>query len=213
MLPLFVFYDDFQANPALSPHPHKVGATYISVPCIPPPCQSVIKHIFLSVLFETDARAEFGNQKTFAPLVKDLSILEKKGILVNTGTRLVRVYFLLGLLTGDNLGLHCLCGVVEGFSANFPCRFCKADKKNVRVMITEDETVLRTQKSFEEDLAVGNVTLTGVKEYCVFNSIPSFEVSEKIFVDPMHDLLEGIAHYDMLVILRHFVNDVKFYSW
>ena len=40
------------------------------------------------------------------------------------------VYGTIVQVTGDNLGLHCLFGFVESFSARYCCRFCLAEKED-----------------------------------------------------------------------------------
>lgn len=40
----------------------------------------------------------------------------------------IRIYFALGLLLGDNLGLNGILGFVESFNAYYSCRLCKAFK-------------------------------------------------------------------------------------
>lgn len=55
------------------------------------------------------------------------------------------------------------------------------------------------------DLALANSSLSGIREECVFNKITSFHVIDNAYVDIMHDILEGIAHYDMIPIINHFI--------
>lgn len=65
--------------------------------------------------------AELGQQKVFEPLVKDLKILESRGITVGGHN----VKGSLAYISGDNLGSHFLGGFVENFSrATYLCCYC-----------------------------------------------------------------------------------------
>ena len=37
----------------------------------------------------------------------------------------------------------------------------------------------------------------------IFNVVPSINFIEMLFVDGMHDCLEGVGHYSMILILKH----------
>lgn len=205
VLPLIIYYDDWEPNNPLGPHSEKIGAVYATVACLPPECQSKLDNIFLTLLFHCDDRKHYGNKKTFSPLIDELIFLETTGIQVNIMAEEKKIYFVTGLLTGDNLGVHSMCGFVESFSANFMCRFCKVSKIVTEVQCIEDKSLLRTSENYYNDLAIKNTKLTGIKEECVFNVVPSINIIEMPFVDEMHDCLEGVAHYSMIAILKHFL--------
>lgn len=57
-----------------------------------------------------------------------------------------------------------------------------------------------------------NEKITGIKENCVFNSIPSFHVTNNYYFDIMHDIFEGVCRYDISKILVHFIEKSKFFS-
>lgn len=180
------------------------------IPCLPPECVSRLTNIFLTLLFQSQNRKEFGNKKTFAPLIEELNFLEQNGITIAVNGNTYKIYFVLGLLIGDNLGLHAICGFLESFRANYACRFCKLHRTFSQTTCVEDDTVLRTHTSYTTDVAVANSALTGIKEECVFNEVNSFYVTENTYIDIMHDVLEGIAHYDMIPIISHFVEICDF---
>jgi hypothetical protein len=78
--------------------------------------------------------------------------------------------------------------------------------KDLRKTERENPDVLRTEANYKEDVEVANKTLTGVAELCVFNSIPSFNVWENWTLDLMHDIIEGVAHYERCEILLYGLN-------
>lgn len=45
----------------------------------------------------------------------------------------------------------------------------------------------------------------GVNENCILTSIPGFEVTKSLLHDPMHDILEGVARYELRAMLHLFV--------
>jgi hypothetical protein len=103
----------------------------------------------------------------------------------------------------DNLELHEVLGFVQSFSANYSSRICKIHEHQLKVSWEEDN--FRTKTSFDEVIEIGNVSLTGVKDECVFNQLDSFKVWENFSCDIMHVLLEGVFHYDLSLIINHFI--------
>lgn len=56
-------------------------------------------------------------------------------------------------------------------------------------------------------MALGNPQETGNRGKCAFNTIPSFHVIDNLSVDVMHDVVEGICHYDMANSILHFIEN------
>lgn len=50
-----------------------------------------------------------------------------------------------------------------------------------------------------------NLSLTGIRQECVFNKIPSFHVTENFAVDITHDIFEGVAIFDFIEIFCQFI--------
>lgn len=63
--------------------------------------------------------------------------------------------------------------------------------------------MLRSYENYSSDIATQNVSLTGIKEECLFNSVRSYHVVENCTVDVMHDYAEGQSHYVMIEVLKH----------
>lgn len=218
VLPIDFYFDDVEPNADLGPHSEKLGAGYVIVPVLPPACQSKLENIFLAILIDADDRKSCApgkisyNSEVFKPVVKEFNYLETKGILCKTtdiGER--RVFFVLNVVRGDNLGVHGILGFAEGFTANFPCTICRAPKLLTQCMTQEDESLLRTVGNYSEDLALGNLSLTGIKENCVFNSVRSYHVAQSQSVDLLHDGPEGISHYVLIPVLKHCIES-KYFS-
>lgn len=171
VLPLFLYYDDFEAGnpPGAHAGTNKIGGTYISVPCFPPQYQSSLLSIFHALLFYSKDREEFGNFAIFRPLIEELRNLELEGIELDLPQGKTTIYFKLGLILGDNLGLHSLLGLVECFRANYCCRFCRMDAQQRSLATLEDEYFSRNVINYNSDLAKNDLNSTGIKRECVLS--------------------------------------------
>jgi len=214
ILPIFLYYDDFEVNDPLGSHAgsQKLGAVYFSIPCIPPELASSLDYIYLTLLFKTDDKNEFGNFQTFKELISELNYLENVGITIQIENTDHQIFFSLGLILGDNLGLHSILGFTESFVSNFPCRFCKLPKELCRVTTVQCTDSLRNVQNYANDVNTNNMSLTGVKENCVWNNLSSFHVTENYSVDIMHDLFEGVCKYEISGILYKMIVDLKYFS-
>lgn len=203
VLPLNVFIDGFECNNPLGSHSLTLDGVYTSLPCLPPEFQTAMENIFLAQIYPASIRKEVTDDKVFAPLISQLTFLEKEGILVKTPDGEKKIYIVTALLLGDNKGLQSVSGFMEGFTANYFCRFCKTQKNVTYTQTVQDDTMLRTRESYDEDVLVNNSEVTGVHFDSAFNKIPSFHVTSNLVVDHFHDFAEGIAHYVLLHVLRH----------
>lgn len=53
--------------------------------------------------------------------------------------------------------------------------------------------------------------MSGVKEECRYNVIPSFHVSKNVFCDIVHDPLEGVCRYVMLKVVKYLTVSKHFF--
>jgi len=188
---------------------NKMGATYFSLPCIPPQFFSKLDNIFLTLLFNEKDRIEFGNKSAFLPPIKELKFLESNPVFKTCDDNDIYICFM--LMTGDNLGIHEICGFVESFVANFPCRVCKISRNLLRETITEIDNLLRTRTNYEIDLRLGDVSQTGINEECIFNCLKNFNLFDNLAFDIMHDIFEGVCQYDLSQILLHYIYETKLF--
>lgn len=205
-LPIVIYFDDLKPLNALGSHSgiYKIGGVYISIACLPPQIQSKLKSIYLAMFFFTDDRRKFGNTRIFQPFIDILNKLQREGIDVQHN-QIKKVKLIPIAILGDNLGLNSILGFVESFSSNFYCRFCKSPKSENQKNIEENKMVLRNINSYDIDVQTKNVTLTGIQENSVWNNLDNFHVVDNFGVDIMHDLLEGVCHYDLLNIIEKMI--------
>jgi len=118
-------------------------------------------------LFHSSDRQKFGNNIIFRPLIDKLNYLKETGIEINTAKFEGNIKFELGLIVGDNFGVHIITGFVESFSSNYPCRMCKIKKEDMRKQCYADMTLQRSWEQYTSDVSEGDVTRSGIKEACI----------------------------------------------
>ncbi|KAG8180985.1 hypothetical protein JTE90_024733 [Oedothorax gibbosus] len=165
-LPLFLFGDDYTCGNVLGSHGtiHKLGAM-----------------------------KEVKNDKMFAVLIDEFKFLAETGIHVNVPEFTGLVHFSLGLLIGDNLGLHEMAGFAGGFTANHPCRICTISRQEMFTKCDDKSLLLRNKENYNLAIEQASLYETGINEPCVWNSIPNFHATENLGVDIMHDMMEGTS--------------------
>ncbi|CAI6372005.1 unnamed protein product [Macrosiphum euphorbiae] len=57
-----------------------------------------------------------------------------------------------------------------------------------------------------------DVSVTGIKEPCIWNDVGSFNVTTNYSVDIMHDMAEGVCKYDVGLILKEMIYNLKYFS-
>ncbi|CAI6367798.1 unnamed protein product [Macrosiphum euphorbiae] len=202
VVPIFLFFDDYEIGNPLGSHSgiHKLRAVYLSIPCLPPHQKSSLNTIFLALLFHSSDRQKFGNNVIlFKPLIDELNYLRNTGIEIETDDLKVNLKFELGIIIGDNLGIHSITGFVESFSSNHPCRVCNIRKEELRKQCYADDNLLRTVEQYNIDVNEGDVSNSGVKEKCVWHDVIGFNVLDQVGVDIMHDILEGVGKQQLLL--------------
>lgn len=133
-----LFYDDFEvANPVGSKRGiHKLGAIYFTLRNFSPKWNACLANIHLRALFHAQDLKHYGLRAILASIVRDIKVLESGGFVVPLYSGCVHGSVV--HVTGDNLGLHSLFGLVESFSARYCCRFCLAEKYDFQAEFSED---------------------------------------------------------------------------
>lgn len=209
-IPFFLYFDDFEINNNLGSHCESVCGIYYSFP-LSNTC-SKLDRIFVAGFIKSQDLKEFGNDASLKYLISQLNEMENDGVILNTEDGCVKARFILGLILGDNLGLNSILGFSRSFSSTFFCRFCKTPKKKTHTMILEEHSYLRNIKNYEDDTENNCVAETGIIENSPLNRLISFHVIDNFAVDMMHDIFEGICHYDICHIIKHYTEKVKLFS-
>lgn len=210
VFPYFLYFDDFEVNNPLGSHASSLLGIYYSFPTAPVALRHKLSNIFVAALFRTHDVKKFGNDKCFFNLIDILNDLEKNGLEIETKSGTKTVYFVLGLIVGDNLALNNILGFSRSFSSNYFCRFCKANKLETRHSFTEEINKLRNKTNYTDDIITNNVNETGIRENSIFNNIGTFHVTDNFAVDILHDIFEGILKYDFCNIILLFIRKKTF---
>lgn len=207
ILPLYMYYDDFETGNPLGTQAgvHKLGGIYISFAALEQKYASRLENIFLWGLIYSSDKAFFSNAEIFRPFIDELKFLESKGITINGQ----KIYFVVPLLLGDNLGISSIIGMTESFSSNYFCRACFSHKSATKNMAVEDLNTLRDKYNYDMHL---QEKTHGVKDYCVWNDLSYFHNTENIHFDLMHDLYEGVCRYDFGKILKDLIFEKKYFT-
>lgn len=212
LVPFFLYVDDFEINNPLGSHggTHSITGIYYSFPTISSSVKLV--DIQIGALIRSCFIKEYGNSLCLNLLITHLTDLEKNGILIHTEDGEFKVYFVLGLILGDNLGLNSVLGFCKGFSSSYYCRFCKSHKSENISLGLELTSKLRTLENYEVDVKINDVSQTGINSESIWNTLPSFHVTENYSCDLMHDLFEGVCHYNISQVLLDFIEKKKYFT-
>lgn len=216
VLPLFIGIDDLEINNVLGSHAglNEMGAVYATIPCLPPEFFSQLENIFLVYLYNSqDRKAVMGNKEVFSHLVQELNYLAREGIEIKTDDEEndLKIYFVVGLILGDNKGLNEVLGFSGSFSANFYCRFCKRHKSDCANDVEEKPDFARQVLDYENDVSSG-LRSTGVNERSVWVELDYFHPVENFASCTLHDFDEGVSKYAMIEICKYFIFEVKVFS-
>ncbi|XP_056439497.1 uncharacterized protein LOC130376301 isoform X1 [Gadus chalcogrammus] len=208
-LQIQVYYDDFEtANPLGSKAGlHKLGCLYFTLRNLPPHLNSSLMNIHLISLFHSQDAKKYGLNKILKPFIDDVKKLEVYGMEVSFTKE--HLYGTISQITGDNLGLNGILGYVESFSATYYCRFCVTDKATAQSVFCEHDprVILRSKELNEQHYThlenTGDGSCYGIKRNSILNELRYFSVVDNVVVDIMHDLLEGVAQYEVKLLFDY----------
>lgn len=201
VLPYFLYIDDSEVNNPLGPHADPITFIYYSFPVI----QN--SEIILGSLLKGKDYKEYGNQQCLQALVNQIRCLEDDGLLIMTTEGQKHVYFILGIILGDNLGINTILDFTTSFNHTYFCR----PKISTHTMCIDNPNSYRNLENYSEDVDADDIDSTGIKKASIFNEINSFHATTNFSVDIMHDMFEGACHYDLCHIIRHMINS-KYFS-
>ena len=191
---------------------NKLGATSTSIPCFPPELTSQLQSIFLSHLCYAKDRNYCSHEEIYKILISELHELRREGVIINAKGKQYRIYFQLGLILGDNLGLNQILGFVSNFGSGKACRIYRASSHQIKTLTSEQSNLLRTIENYEKDCTEKNQQESGILRKCIFLELDDFRVTENITLDMIHDIFEGVANDTMVNILNDLIYHVKAFT-
>lgn len=212
VIPFVLYFDDFEVNNPLGSHAgnDSICAIYYSFPTLPQHLLSSLKYIFVAGFIKSKYIKEQGNSACFYKIIEDIKFLEENGINICSANAIKKVYFILGLVLGDNLGMKSIFGFTKSFNCDKYCRLCCRSKADMQNDVQEFPSYMRNFENYFEDVEKDDVKTTGIKENSIFNEIASFHVTQNISADIMHDLFEGVCQYEVSQILLSLMDDKIF---
>lgn len=208
-LSLSLYQDEYETNNPLGSHKGigKLGAVYCFPSCLPLALQSKVENIFLLTLFRANDLNRVPAHMLFSKAIAELKFLEENGITVDTDEGPLTIFFSVAVLMGDNLAVNFMLGFTTGFSAKYPCRFCKVHGDDINKVFKECDCELRTEESYQQDLMLDNLTKTGIKRQSLLSDLKTNSALGLMALDIAHDINEGTFEYDFGLILYHFIKD------
>lgn len=209
------YFDGFQPFNSIGKHstPYAVDAVYFQVGPLPLFMSSKLSTIFTSQLSFSGDRKLFNNERIFRLHIEELKDLYHEGFTValrNGQTKTIK--FVPHVFRGDNKSIKEAMGFVESFNTFFPCVSCKADKNKIKSQVQIDNDLLRTRESIVEDVEINSYQQTGIKEASLWMELENFCPSINAAVDIMHDMAEGVIHYDISQVLFHFIKTKNLFT-
>ncbi|XP_062563282.1 uncharacterized protein LOC134226488 [Armigeres subalbatus] len=214
VIPLNLFFDDFTTKDTASPHASRTSVlgVYYYIPCLPGFILAKLANILVAGYILSEDRKEYENEELFSNLVEVLIDLELNGVNITHNGANVTLHFMVGFITGDNLGISGILDLVESARANFYCRLCKRNREQREKDTVEYEESFRTIDGYDQDLRQNDVSSTGIHKNSIFNSIPSYHVVSNVYFDLMHDLWEGVCMYGLAHCQNYFIKVKKMFS-
>ena len=209
VIPVLLYSDDYETGNPLGSRKgtNKLTAFYVSLICLPTKFQSSLSNILLAACAKRTVVAEYGIDSVLSVMVQDFKVMEREGIHVSCSSYTGIVKPVLFQVIGDNLGLHELLGFAGSFSANYSCRYCKVSKVVLHNQLEEDTSLLRNIDNFNEDLAINDISKTGIKRSSELNKLDDFHVCDNYAPDVMHDFLEGILPLEFKLVMAVLIEE------
>ncbi|KAG5669916.1 hypothetical protein PVAND_000206, partial [Polypedilum vanderplanki] len=210
VIPCFLNHDDFEPDNPLGSNAgnNKIAAFYYTFPVIPHYLLSSPNFIFDGSLFSSHLKNE-DLKSCVEPLVNIFVDLETNGIDLNIDNNEKKVYIVLCLLLGDNLAINEMLGLSKSFNSNYFCRFCTILKDESKQTVKECDNSLRSIDTYVHDLESKH---NGIISDCYFRKLKYFHPITNYEIDVMHDLYEGVARYDLALILQSFIYEKKLFN-
>ena len=214
-LKILFYFDEIEVKDPLGDASgvYKLGQFYFTILNLTRKCNSNLKNIFLVASAFCDDIKKYGMDRILEPIVREFKVLETEGILINSQNYFASI----AQVTADNLGLHQLFGIKCCFIGQNLCHLCNANTQMIQSCFQETEFLLTTQTSYENKLAAvlanpANIPIYGINNKCLLNDLKYFHITRNYTFDITHDIWEGIAKYEIGLILEQFIKFDSFFT-
>jgi hypothetical protein len=219
-LQVHLYVDEVQICNPTGSYNHKIVFVYFSLANLDAKYRSTYQSIFLLSMFYHDLLEHYDYNTIFRSIVDELKKLED-GVKMNIQGKPEVVRGTLTAIIADNLASHQVGGFRLGFSKGYrKCRTCLGIDEEIQKFFSDCNFSLRTREDHDkycEALGVEGMKahfskLYGVNFKSVFNELKYFHVIGGMVPDIMHDLCEGIIPKITLLLLRHCIEDNKYFD-
>ena len=219
-LQIIAYFDELEVCNPLGTHTklYKLGIILFTLGNIPPKFRSTFRAINLVACAVYPIIDEHGIDSILEPFIKDLNILASQGITVSHKgvTRTFKGDLLCFL--ADNPASNSLGGFKESFSFSYRfCRSCLATNVSYRQRFLPSYFTKRTDSSHQQHCTelTSNEALKqhysktyGINRCSKLINIEKFSMfNGGLPHDVMHDFLEGVAQYEIKLLLRHCIDN------
>jgi hypothetical protein len=121
------------------------------------------------------------------------------------------VVCVLGNIVADNIGLHGIFGYTKSFSHSSPCDLCIGDSEKFQCEFQENKFKLRDEELYnlhcqQLQKQMGPKShVWGLKSISSFSKLNYYHPVHNDTCDIMHDILEGIAPFEVNLLLRELI--------
>ena len=215
-LQIIGYYDDIEVcNPlGSSAKKHKLSVFLFSIGNLHPKYRSSLKCIYLFAVAKADDVSTYSTDAILSSFISDIKILATSGISVVCRSGAARTFkgSLLAFLA-DNVASHAIGGFKGSFSRSYWfCRSCMATHSQASSNFVALVSQPRTPDSHKHHCSLLKGVLQehhsctyGVNRRSKLEDIFGFSVVRNLPHDVMHDLLEGIVHDELTLLLNHCV--------
>ena len=214
-LQIIAFFDELELCNPLGTHvkKHKLAIMLFTLGNIDPRYRSSLNkliHLLIAAIVPIVER--HGIDEVLQPFVRALKFLAEEGVNVSTNGEIKTFRGGLLLCLGDNLGSNTLGGFKQSFSFSLRfCRTCYVTQDAYESLSNPSQLELRSDdKHLHECSQIAGPLhdhysrIYGINRRSALLDIPFFSMfNGGLAHDIMHDILEGVASLEKLLVLRH----------
>ena len=192
VFPYFLYDDDIEIA---SPVGHNVSKQSLCIftihfPVVEDFLLAKTEFMFPIAIAKTVDTKKYLKDYMLNSLVKTMNELATDGIDIKIGNDVKKVYFILGLATGDNKALNEILGFTGSFIHKYCCRQCIMPIEERSKSIVSDPTLKRNIEDYDDHLNNSDeFGKYGLNRKCNLNNIYEFHVYRNYYSDIFHDVI------------------------
>lgn len=220
-LQIIAYFDELEVTNPVGSYvkTHKLGCLFFTLGNIRPQYRSSLKAIYLLGIALQQDIDRYGIDTFLKPFVEDLKRLYVDGITVSVDSKESTYYGALIAFLADTQAAHKVRGFKGSVSfAHRICRSCMATRDDTQSLFDESQFELRSPEQHEMQCQslVGvscheNSVKYGINRTSVLEEVPGFSVVTGLPHDIMHDIFEGVVHYELKLFL-HYCTSKKIFT-